>query len=142
MPFSISGLVSIEGSNNFREDYAPSLGAIISRKVSDVAALYASPFWVHNTAVGSAETRDTGFIGLGGRLHVRPNVYLVAEVSPRMGGYAPGDPEYSFALEGRVGGHVFQLNFSNTVGTTLLQTAHGGAPNSLFLGFNLARKFY
>jgi hypothetical protein len=69
-------------------------------------------------------------------------MYLVAEVSPRVGGYAPGPPEFSFGLEGRVGGHVFQLNFSNTIKTTFLQIAQGGAPNSLFLGFNIARKFY
>jgi hypothetical protein len=98
--------------------------------------------WVHDTAIGSGETRETAFVGLGARLRVRSNVYLVGEVSPRVGGYAPGDPEYSFALEGRVGGHVFQLNFSNTAGTTFLQIAHGGNPNGLYLGFNLARKFY
>ena len=142
MPVSLSGLVSVEGSNNFRRDYVPAVGAVVSRKVGEVAALYATPMWVHDTAIGSGTTRDTGVLGLGGRYHVRPNMYLVAEVSPRLAGYALGPPEYSFALEGRVGGHVFQLNFSNTIGTTFLQTAHGGASNGLFLGFNLARKFY
>jgi Membrane bound beta barrel domain (DUF5777) len=142
MPVSISGLLSVEGANNFRRDYVPALGAVVSRKIHDVAAVYATPMWVHDTAIGSGETRETVFVGLGGRLHIRPNVYLVGEVSPRAGGYAPGNPEYSFALEGRVGGHVFQLNFSNTVGTTFLQIAHGGAPGGLYLGFNLARKFY
>ena len=142
MPVSLSGLVSVEGSNNFRRDHVPALGAVISRKVGEIAALYAMPMWVHDTAIGSGTTRDTGVMGLGGRYHVRPAMYLVAEVSPRLGGYALGPPEYSFGLEGRVGGHVFQLNFSNTIGTTFLQTAHGGASNGLFLGFNLARKFY
>jgi hypothetical protein len=96
---------------------------------------------VHDSAVGTGTVRETTFLGIGGRAHVRPAMYLVAEVSPRLGGYVTGQPEYSFGVEGRVGGHVFQLNFSNTVGTTFLQTARGGAP-SLFLGFNLARKFY
>jgi hypothetical protein len=141
MPMSISGLVSVEGANNFRRDRSPALGAVVSRKIADAAEVYATPVWVHNTAIG-AVTRETGFMGLGGRVHVRQNTYLVAEVSPRLGGYAPGPAEYSFALEGRVGYHVFQLNFSNTVGTTFAQTARGGSPNSLFLGFNLARKFY
>ena len=75
-------------------------------------------------------------------MHVRPNMYLLGEVSPRLGGYVTSQPEHSFALECCVGWHVFQLNFTNTVGTMFLQTAHGGSPNSLFLGFNLARKFY
>jgi hypothetical protein len=142
MPLSMSAVVSVEGGNNFRRDYVPAVGAVISRKVGEIAAVYATPMWVHDTAIGSGETRETAFLGIGGRAHIRPAVYLVGEVSPRMGGYAPNQPEYAFGLEGRVGGHVFQLNFSNTVGTTFLQTARGGAPNSLFLGFNLARKFY
>ena len=141
MPLSISAIVSVEGANNFRRDRSPALGAAISRKIAEAGELYATPMWVHNTAIG-AVTRETGFVGLGGRIHVRRNMYLVGEVSPRTGGYAPGPAEYSFALEGRVGYHVFQVNFSNTVGTTFAQTARGGAPNSLFLGFNLARKFY
>lgn len=142
MPVSISGLVSVEGANNFRRNHVPALGAIVSRKVKEVAALYATPIWVHDSATGTGTVRETVFMGLGGRVHVRPAMYLVAEVSPRLGGYVTGKPEYSFALEGRVGGHVFQLNFSNTVGTTFLQTARGGFPNSLFFGFNLARKFF
>ena len=31
----------------------------------------------------------------------------------------------SFGLEGRAGGHLFQLNFSNGFGTTLGQIANG-----------------
>ncbi len=142
MPVSVSGLLSIEGGNNFRRDRVPALGAVVSRKIAEVAALYATPVWVHDSAIGTGATRETGFLGLGARLHARPSLYLVAEVSPRIAGYRPGDPEYAFGLEGRVGGHVFQMNFSNTLGTTFLQTARGGAPSSLFLGFNLARKFY
>jgi uncharacterized beta barrel domain-containing protein DUF5777 len=140
-PVSVSVLASVEGANNFRRDRSPALGAVISRKVRDAAALYATPMWVHNSS-SVGDVRDTGFVGLGGRLRVRPSVYVVAEVSPRLGGYAPGDPEYSFAIESRYGGHVFQLNFSNTVGTTFSQIARGGAPGGLYLGFNLARKFY
>jgi hypothetical protein len=142
MPVAVSVLASVEGADNFRRDRSPALGAVVSRKLHDSAALYATPIWVHNSTSGAGDLRDTTFLGLGGRIQVRKNVYAIAEVSPRLGGYAPGDPEYSFAIEGRVGGHVFQLNFSNTVGTTFAQVARGGAPTSLFLGFNLARKFY
>lgn len=142
IPVSLSALVSVEGANNFRRNRSPALGAVISRRVGALAALYATPMWVHNSTGVAGDVRETGFLGLGGRVQVRHNVYVVAEVSPRLGGYAPGDPEYSFGLEGRVGGHVFQLNFSNTVGTTFSQIARGGAPSNLFLGFNLARKFY
>jgi hypothetical protein len=142
MPVSISALASVEGSNNFRRDRAPAFGVIVSRRVGDLAAVYATPVWAHNSAVGSGTDRETAFVGLGGRLHLRPGLYAVAEVSPRLAGYTAGEPAFGFAIEGRAGGHVFQLNFSNSTGTTLLQTARGGFVDKLFLGFNIARKFY
>jgi hypothetical protein len=142
MPLSVSAVVSVEGANNFRRDYAPSVGAVLGRTIGSRAAFYATPVWVHNSASTSGVTRDTGFLGLGGRVKLSPHVYAVAEVSPRLGGYVAGDAEYAFAIETRVGGHVFQLNFSNGQGTTFGQLARGGYPNSLYLGFNLARKFF
>lgn len=142
MPVSISGIVSVEGGDNFSEHYAPALGAVVSRTMKDRLALYAEPFWVHNTAPFSGETRDTGFIGLGGRLRIAQRSYVVGEVVPRIGGNAPGDPEYSFGIETRVGGHVFSLVFQNGFSTTFRQLAVGGFPDSLYLGFNLSRKFW
>ena len=64
------------------------------------------------------------------------------EVSPRVGGLAIGDAQYGFAIEERVGAHVFSLTFTNGPGTTFRQIAHGGVPEHLNLGFNLTRKFF
>jgi hypothetical protein len=52
-------------------------------------------------------------------------------------------PHLSFGIERVVGGHVFQLNVSNHLGTTAAQVARGreGAAG-WYLGFNLTRKFY
>ncbi len=58
-----------------------------------------------------------------------------------MSGYTPGDAEFAFAFEKRVGAHTFSLTFANTSATTYGQLARGGNPESLYLGFNLARKF-
>lgn len=142
MPVSISPIISVEGTDNFSEEYAPALGAVISRTMKDRIALYAEPFWVHNTAPLSGETRDTFFIGIGGRLRIAQRSYIVGEVVPRAAGYAPADPEYSFGIETRVGGHVFSLVFQNGFSTTFRQLAEGGFPDSLYLGFNLSRKFW
>jgi hypothetical protein len=141
-PVSVSGLVSVEGSNNFQEQFAPAVGAVVSREIQDRVALYASPIWVQNSAAAIGVNRDTFFVGLGGRVRIMSTTYLVAEVSPRVAGYAPGDVEYGFGIEKRVGGHVFQLNFTNSFGTTFGQNANGGAPQSLHFGFNLTRKFF
>jgi hypothetical protein len=142
MPVSVSGLLSIEGANNFRESRAPSLGAVVSRSFGDRVAVYATPMWVHNSAAALGITRDTGLVGIGGAIRVGSTVYVVAEVSPRIGGYAPGQREFGFGIEKRVGLHTFQLNFTNAQVSTFAQLARGGFPESLYLGFNLSRKFF
>ncbi len=142
-PLGFSAILSVEGVDNFRRQYAPAIGASISRDVANVVALYAVPMWVHNSAAGTGVIRDSVLVGLGGSLRVRPTVYLVAEVTPRAGGYVTSDPEYGVGISKRIGGHVFDLTFTNTTqGTTFAQMARGGFPNSLYFGFNLARKFF
>src|SRR5207248_8983048 len=90
-PVGVSALLSVEGGNNFRRDYAPAIGASISRTLADSAALYVDPLWVHNSASGTGIDRDTFVVGLGGRVRIMPTTYLAVEVSPRVSGYAPGD---------------------------------------------------
>jgi hypothetical protein len=141
-PVSVSGLLSVEAAENFSERYAPAFGAVVSRTIADSVALYASPVFVHNSAALTGETRNTFFVSLGGRVRILQTVYLAAEISPRVSGYAPGQQEYSFAIEKRAGGHMFQLNFTNTFATTHAQLARGGFRDSLYMGFNLARKFF
>jgi hypothetical protein len=141
-PVGLSALVSIEGMNNFQDRFSPALGVSVSRTAGDRLAVYVTPIWVHNTATLLNLDRDTFFIGVGGRLRVSSTVYVVAESSPRVAGYSPDKPEYAFGIEKRAGGHMFQLNFANGQGTTFAQTARGGFPDTLFLGFNLARKFF
>ena len=149
MPVGVSAIVSIEGENNFhntdggnRANFAPAIGAVLSRTVGDRLALYATPMWVHNTGTGSAVISDTGLIGLGARARLSNSAYFVIEGAPRAGGLAIGQAEYAFAIESRVGAHVFSLTFSNSAGTTYRQLAHGGVEDHLTLGFNLTRKFY
>jgi hypothetical protein len=141
-PLSLSGLVSVEGGDNFQEHYSPAVGGTVSRMVDDRLALYVSPVWVHNTAATLDIDRDTFFVGIGGRVRVSATVYLVGEVIPRASGYRPGQAAYGFAIEKRAGGHLFQLNVNNGQGTTFGQLARGGFSDSLYLGFNLARKFF
>ncbi len=158
-PVSISGIVSIEGTNNFRarpiEDghdhgvegggahRSPAVGAIVSRTISDRLAVYMVPVWVRHSADLPTGHRDTGFIGVGGRARLRGSkVYFVAEVSPRVGGYAPGSPEFAFGIERRAGGHMFLLTFGNSLATTFGQISQGGFPDTIYMGFNLSRKFF
>jgi hypothetical protein len=142
VPVGISALLSVEGADNMTERHAPALGASVSRTFGEWMAVYAVPIWVHNTAELVGTDSDTTFIGIGARLRVSQTVYLVGEVSPRVAGYEPGQPSFGFGIEKRVGGHLFQVNFTNSFGMTYAQVARGGFSDSLYLGFNLARKFY
>jgi len=147
-PVDVSVLVSVEGTNNFRDQHSPALGAIVSRTFGDRAAVYVEPTWVHHSNVESATSvagaaDDTAMVGLGGRLRIRPTVSIVTEFSPRASGFRPGVNHRGVAIEKRAGGHVFQLNVSDSFATTMGQIARGGPVGTDWhLGFNISRKFY
>lgn len=154
-PVTVDALVSVEGTNNFgasaersvgaRHQYSPALGAIVSRTIGTHAAVYLEPIWVGNSNLFSpTDPHDNTFIvGLGARLRVQPSVYVVGAWTPRAAGYHPGVSLKTFGIEKRLGGHSFQLNFSNSLGTTMGQIARGGGSNDdWFLGFNISRKFF
>ena len=142
MPLSISGLVSVEGDNNFREHYAPAVGAVVSRTIAGRLAAYVAPVFVANTSTGGQDKRSTGFVGTGVSVRVLPTVYVIGEVSPRVGGLVIGDAAFACAVEKRVGAHTFALTLANGAATTYRQLSHGGVPQGLYLGFNLSRKFF
>lgn len=145
-PVGVTALATIEGTNNFRDKYSPALGVIISRELGQHGALYAEPIWVNNTNELPSELvddNDTFLVGLGARARLLTTVYVFVEASPRVAGYDPGVTQISFGVEKRAGGHLFQLNFSNGIGTTLAQVARGGSNNDdWYIGFNISRKFF
>lgn len=144
--FGLDAIVGLEGDNNLRDEHRGIVGAVLSKNVGSFGAIYAEPVWVGNTNAAdlSGTENSTLLLGLGARLRVRPSLYLVGEISPRIAGYDPGVHQASFGIEGRAGGHLFQLNFSNGFGTTLGQlAARGGRSNDdLYIGFNISRKFF
>ena len=156
-PIGLDVIATIEGANNFVHTQgatgenvpaqkSSALGLIASRKIARLAAVYAEPIVVFNTnslPSGPGVDNNTFMLGLGTRVRIRPTAYIVAEMTPRLAGYTPGVTQGSIGLEGRVGGHTFQINFSNGFGTTLGQIARGGiGTNSWFIGFNISRKFF
>jgi len=145
MPVGVDALVSVEGGNNLRERRSPAVGAVISRNLGKYGAVYIEPIWVNNSNPLPSvlvDDNDTMLLGLGARIRVRPTVYVVAEATPRFG-YRPGVTQASFGIEKRAGGHSFQVNFSNGLGTTPGQlTRSGVSGDSWFIGFNISRKFF
>lgn len=145
-PIAIDAIATLEGTKNLHAHHQGAFGALVSRRLARKAAVYVEPIFVANTNAQPSDLVDhnsTFMVGLGTRVRIMPTTYVVAEVTPRVAGYAPGVSQASFGLEKRVGGHTFQINFSNGIGTTLGQLALGGvSSHSWFLGFNISRKFF
>jgi hypothetical protein len=145
-PLDVTALVAIDGTNNFQDSYSPTIGAVIARRVGTVGSFYVQPLWVNNSNPLPSEVTDdnnTLLIGLGGRVRIRPTVYLVGEFAPRVSGFDAGTHHGGFGIEKRAGGHLFQLNFATSFATTPGQMARGGeSGNNWYLGFNISRKFF
>jgi len=151
--FDLDIVATIEGTENFgastpdgsSTSYSPALGVVLSREMGSHGALYFEPIWVNNSnelPSELADDNDTFLLGLGARIRIRPTVYLVGEIIPRIG-HDPGVTHGTFGIEKRAGGHVFQFNFSNNIGTTMAQLARGGADNDdWYIGFSISRKFF
>jgi hypothetical protein len=161
-PLAISPIVSIEGQNNLRQDPQPGVAVTISRVQGTRLAFYATPSYVHNAHtetlrllheghahdLGEAEDEDeqstavdTFFVGLGVRARLLETVAVTFEMSPRLAGYTPDTAVWGVGVEKMTRGHVLQLNFGNSFGTTPGMLARGGASHQVFMGFNLSRKF-
>ena len=156
-PVGVSAAGSFEGANNLQQDFQPGAAVTISRTQGTRLAVYATPTYVHHAhtdtllalheghsvpGVAVDTRRDTLFLGLGGRVRVLETMYVVLEASPRLAGYDPDEPAWNVGIEKLTHGHVLQLNFGNNFDTTPGQLARGGVPGSVFLGFNISRKFY
>jgi hypothetical protein len=158
-PISLSVGASIEGQNNLHLDPQPGISGTISRIYRTRLALYATPTYVHNAHTATlllaheghtheageedvtSTARDTTFVGLGARVHMRETVSFVAEVAPRLSGYKPDRATWNVGIEKLTRGHVLQLNFGNNFDTTPGMMARGGSPHDVYMGFNLSRKF-
>jgi hypothetical protein len=143
-PLGLDVLAAYEGENNMREEHKGVFGLVASRNLFQHLAVYAVPVFITNPNRSDLPGTDdyTVLIGLGARARVLRSLYLLGEFAPRVG-FDPGAHHVSFAIEGRAGGHSFQLNFSNGFGTTLAQIGKSGVDyDEWFLGFNISRKFF
>jgi hypothetical protein len=148
-PVTAHGILAVEGANNFSEDFSVTVGAVVSRRFTGRAAVYAHPLVVFNSRSASGGTvgdddDDTVMIGMGTRIRIgESRVYVVAEAAPRLTGSTTGVDHVTLAIEKRYGGHVFQFSVSNNLGTSLRQVARGGPEgHDWFVGFNLVRRFF
>lgn len=130
----------------FERRVTPAFAIMVSRMFTEQVAMYVEPTIVtniYNSFLTPSTSEHALLIGIGGRVLVTPTVSLVAEVVPRVAGLTANTHHAAFGIEKRAGGHLFQVNFSNSFASTMSQLAPGGEPaNNWHLGFNLSRKFY
>ena len=155
-PIGLAAFATFEGIDNLQVESSPGIALVASRTFGTRAAVYAVPGWVANTNLIDEEgdANDTFILGLAGRLRLGEVYAIVGEVVPRIGGHRHQGTQLDFAFERRAGGHNFQINFGNALGSTLAQIARGGGPvlqhgddggeegRPWYIGFNLSRKFY
>jgi hypothetical protein len=141
-PLGLSLRLGVEGRDNFNEEHSPNAALVLSRKLGTRAALYAVPTWVGNARIGR-DTESSLILGLGARLALPKGIGVSGEWHPRVAGVTERRDIFAFGIEKLVGGHVFQINFSNDLVTTPGQIARGQQEeDDVFLGFNITRKFY
>ena len=149
----LHALAAVEGLDNFSEQFSGTIGAMLSRRFNTRGTIYVEPLAVFNSNPFSdadpvdipeaADDDHTFMLGLGARLRLGSGVYLFGELAPRLAGYDAGVDHVSVGIEKHAGGHLFQLNVSNSLGTTFRQIAQGGASNdNWYIGFNLTRRFF
>jgi len=166
---SIEGLNNFHRGDVVDEEdheYATALGGLFSRTIGDRAAFYLQPSYIFHSntysTAGCLEHMEHGhdipgcldattvgiesntlLVGLSARVRLTPGVYGVGSWTPRASGFRPGVSLKTFGIEKRLRGHVFQLNVSNSLGTTVSEMARGASNNhDWFLGFNISRRFF
>jgi cytochrome c oxidase subunit 2 len=103
-PISLTTYASIEGNDNFTEEYTYNLQAMIGRSVTKYANVFFSPAWnINANGQGRFDPRATNFfppqpfadqfnlpkstasLGFGVSGHIRPTISLLFEYTPRFG---------------------------------------------------------
>ena len=151
---ALQALAAVAGADNFSEDFSSTLGVLVSKRFGTRGTVYVEPMGVFNASPfdddaldgvppGVPADDDAFLLGLGARVRIGASVYLFGETAPRVAGYDAGAHHVSVGIEKRAGGHVFQFNVSNALGTTFRQIALGGPDtDDWFIGFNLSRRFF
>jgi hypothetical protein len=125
--------------------------AMIARKFSPGISFQVSPTLLHrNTVDQSTAVNDLFALGFGGRIKITRSVSLNLEYYARLNENEnnPYYNPYGIGIDIETGGHVFQMVFTNSIGSMerLMLTETGEInndehPNPIHFGFNITRTF-
>jgi hypothetical protein len=117
----------------------------ISRQLSDAFSLLVVPAYSSNTNHWETSSEGTLSLGLGARYMFPKDISIIAEWIPVLAGYKAESLGWGFGLEKKIGGHVFQVFLTNSIGLTSSQFLPGGTlklqDGDFRVGFNIFRLF-
>lgn len=123
---------------------------IVARQFTDALSVMLVPSYASNTNRfpfnWDREAEATFTLGTGGRFAFSEKFAFVGEWLPVLSGYKSSYEGWGTGLEYKVGGHVFHLFITNSLGLTADQYLTGGdlqfSRNEFRFGFNLYRTFW
>jgi hypothetical protein len=158
MPVTVSAVASmmyksLKFEDPTRENYKTSKmyyagQLLIGRKFTESLSLQLMPTMIHYNLVRLAsDPNDVFALGVGGRIKLSKRVSFNAEYYYQIPDFQMPGTENSIALgfDIETGGHVFQLNFTNSTGMTertfISETTGNFFKGDIHFGFTISRVF-
>lgn len=157
-PFTITSFSSLGIDTFLDKDDLPNLEfqhrltylseLLISKKFNDEFALQIAPIFIHENLVTNSKQDNNQFaVALAGSYKISKSISITGEFVPHLNRASNSDfnDVLSLGIDWQVGGHVFQLMFTNSQqlnDSHYVTNATGDWSNGdVFFGFNLYRVF-
>ncbi|MBN3518728.1 hypothetical protein JYB62_01835 [Algoriphagus lutimaris] len=120
--------------------------ALVARKFNSILSIQFMPSYVHRNLVPTAqEGNDLFALGMAAKVSLSKRVGLTGEYYYRFGSDLPGYNSLGLGIEIETGGHVFQLQFTNSNEMTpsgfIPSTTGNFFDGDIHFGFNISRSF-
>ncbi len=149
MPASLDS-TSPTSFTDFTSRISYSYQLLIARKFSERFSLQLMPTFVHRNYVAFYDNNQTAALGAGFRLQLTKMIGVIGEYhfvfnKPETTNHPPVFDPFGFAVEFNTGGHIFQLNITNSRGFGEAQyipsTFSDASAGQVRFGFTISRIF-
>lgn len=135
-------------TNYTSSNFVYSSQLLIGRKFNESLSLQLMPTMIHyNLVAGATDANDIFALGAGGRIKISKRISINAEYYYQLPRFQFEGTENSLAIgfDIETGGHVFQLNFTNSTGMTersfITETTGKFFKGDIHFGFTISRVF-
>lgn len=120
--------------------------ALVARKFNSILSVQLMPSYVHRNLVPTEnEGNDLFALGMAAKISLSRRVGITGEYYYRFGSDLPGYNSLGLGIEIETGGHVFQLQFTNSNEMTpsgfIPSTTGNFFDGDIHFGFNISRSF-